>query len=383
MKKIVINLGVFGEHGIDQACLHFLNAIPKDEYCVVLHQLYELEKKSRLTAELQDCIEIKVAVPKNSILGKIHFYRRKNLFFKLIDGFSILFLQNAIYKSLDNLAPDILIDYDTSLQKVIHRFSNTSASLIHFSPTQMRAGRRGSLKRLGNRLVHYSKIILLCEEMRNQAIQLWPKLEHQFIVIPNPVDLSKIIDKAMYEVKLPENVRINNYLVSVGRLTEQKNFTLLVQSYKLAFEQGLDWPLLIIGDGDERIKIEKLVSQHKLNMQIYLLGNLENPYPYIKNSGAFVLSSNYEGLPVVLIEAMALESPIISTRCPTGPSDILEHGKLGLLVDVNNVGQLSNAMLQLCGNPSLRESLKSRAKMASRHYEADSIASKIMTSVTN
>ena len=83
MKKIVVNLGVFGEHGIDQACLHFLNAIPKDRYCVVLHQLYELENKSRLAAELQDCIEIIVAVPKNSILGKIHFYRRKNLIFKL------------------------------------------------------------------------------------------------------------------------------------------------------------------------------------------------------------------------------------------------------------------------------------------------------------
>jgi hypothetical protein len=219
--------------------------------------------------------------------------------------------------------------------------------------------------------------------MRDQAIQLWPKLEHQFIVIPNPIDISKVMTKAMYEVELPENVKTNNYLVSVGRLTEQKNFTLLVESYKLAFERGLGWPLLIIGDGDEKIKIEKLINKYKLNSQIYLLGHLNNPYPYIKNSGAFVLSSNYEGLPVVLIEAMALESPIISTRCPTGPSDILEHGKLGLLVDVNNMEQLADAMIQLCGNLSLRENFKSTAKIASRNYEADSIASKIMAFVTN
>jgi glycosyltransferase involved in cell wall biosynthesis len=171
--------------------------------------------------------------------------------------------------------------------------------------------------------------------MRNQAIQLWPKLEHQFIVIPNPVDLSKIIDKAIYEVKLPENVTIKNYFVSVGRLTEQKNFTLLVQSYKLAFERGLNWPLLIIGDGDERIKIEKLLTQHKLNMQIYLLGHLENPYPYIKNSGAFVLSSNYEGLPVVLLEAMSCGLPVMTTQ--VGQVNKIVKPGMGIVLDSDNI----------------------------------------------
>jgi len=102
---------------------------------------------------------------------------------------------------------------------------------------------------------------------------------------------------------------------------------------------------MILGEGEERPKLEALVRDLGLEKDVALPGFVDNPYKYMKRAALFVLSSRWEGLPTVLIEALALGTPVVSTDCPSGPREILENGKLGKLVPAGNVKALASAVM--------------------------------------
>jgi glycosyltransferase involved in cell wall biosynthesis len=115
--------------------------------------------------------------------------------------------------------------------------------------------------------------------------------------------------------------------------------------------------LLIIGKGNERENLISLISKWHLENYIQLLGFKENPYPWIKRSDCLVLSSISEGMPTVLIEAMALKTPVISTDCPSGPKEITDNGESGILVPMNKPKILADALNLIYTNEKLREQL--------------------------
>ncbi len=383
MKTILLNLGVFGEHGIDQAALNLLNAIPKNQYKIILHVLYELGYDSRLLKELDQDIQVHFAVPNNTLLGKIHFYRRKNLFLKILDGLALFLINQKIVGSIKNICPTYVIDYDSSLQKIASKIDCFSMAFIHFSPNQLRAGRKRSQMRMGQRLASYDKIILLCEEMKEKAKKLWPNLENKYSVIPNPIDIDSIILKSKIHHELPSGVSSFQYFLSIGRLTAQKNFSFLIDAYKIASDHGVSWPLIIIGDGDLKEALTKKIEALILTKKVFLLGHKDNPYPFIKNAGSFLLGSDFEGFGIVLVEAMILDCPILSTNCPVGPSDILQHGKLGLLSRVGDVHSFAEKISYLEMNELVRSQLRSNAKLAINKYQAVSVSKQIINLLPN
>ena len=130
----------------------------------------------------------------------------------------------------------------------------------------------------------------------------------------------------------------------VGTLNKQKNISLAIKAVNILVEKSQNYKLLIIGDGDERKSLEKLVDKLNLTNNVKFFGHSSNPLPYMTASDCFVLTSNYEGLPGVLIEALLCECRIVSTDCPTGPREILENGKFGKLIPVNDFAALANAI---------------------------------------
>ncbi|HOL13816.1 MAG TPA: glycosyltransferase, partial [Bacillota bacterium] len=104
--------------------------------------------------------------------------------------------------------------------------------------------------------------------------------------------------------------------------------------------------LVILGEGPERGKLEHLVEELGLKDDVSMPGFVENPYKYMRKSAVFVLSSRWEGLPTVLVEALALGIPVVSTDCPSGPAEILENGKWGRLVPVDDPKTLTDAILE-------------------------------------
>ena len=124
-------------------------------------------------------------------------------------------------------------------------------------------------------------------------------------------------------------------ILAVGRYTFQKDFPTLIRAFA-ELQKSLDARLVIIGDGEDRNALEQLVQEYELQDKVDLHGFELNPYAFMKRSNVFVLSSKWEGLPSVLIQALACGCPVVSTNCPSGPSEILADGVYGELIPVGD-----------------------------------------------
>lgn len=133
-------------------------------------------------------------------------------------------------------------------------------------------------------------------------------------------------------------------ILGVGRLSSEKDFSVLIRAFAKVRAQ-LPCRLVILGEGELRAELEALVVQLGLIDEVQLYGFVENPFAWMSKVSLFVLSSNCEGLPNALIQAMACGTPVVSTDCPSGPMEILEGGKWGALVPVGDVETMANAML--------------------------------------
>lgn len=149
-------------------------------------------------------------------------------------------------------------------------------------------------------------------------------------------------------------------VLSVGRLVPQKDQTTLLRAFsRLRVHRAAR--LLILGDGSARASLESLAEQLGLGSDIAMPGFDTNPYRYMRRCAVFVLSSAWEGLGNVLVEAMACGAPVISTDCPSGPAEILVNGKFGLLVPVGDDAALAAAVEKTLDQPLLAETLQRRA----------------------
>jgi len=129
--------------------------------------------------------------------------------------------------------------------------------------------------------------------------------------------------------------------------------------------------LIILGDGKERPKLQKLVDELHLDRFVSMPGFIQNPFPYLKRATVFVVSSLYEGFSNALVEAMALGVPIVSTDCPYGPREILDNGKFGTLVQPGDYKALAEAILFMLTHPTSPDDLISRANYFSINKSID------------
>jgi glycosyltransferase involved in cell wall biosynthesis len=164
-------------------------------------------------------------------------------------------------------------------------------------------------------------------------------------VIHNPVITPGLLAKAAAEPAelLPPDGK--PFILAVGRLNRLKNFALLIDAFALVREKH-DVRLVLLGEGEERARLEQLSAAHGLRLgdDILLPGFTDNPYAFMRLCRVFVLSSDSEGLPTVLIEALACKARVVSTDCPSGPREILRDGRLGSLVPVGDAVALAEAI---------------------------------------
>jgi len=139
-------------------------------------------------------------------------------------------------------------------------------------------------------------------------------------------------------------------ILGAGRLTKAKDFQTLIRAFAIARRQT-EIRLVIIGEGEERSKLEAMVRDMGLNLVVDLPGFVKNPYPLFNRAHVFVLSSIWEGLPTVLIEALTCGTPVISTDCRSGPKEILENGRYGCLVPVGDHEKISAQILTYLAHP--------------------------------
>lgn len=149
-------------------------------------------------------------------------------------------------------------------------------------------------------------------------------------------------------------------ILSVGSFKEQKNFKLLIDTFN-ALNSDIEATLIILGDGELRLDLEKQIEDLGIQDRVFLPGFTEDPSPLFLSADVFVLSSNWEGLPTVLIEALDCGLPVVSTDTPTGPSEILEGGLWGILVPPNNKQLLLNGIKESLSQNHNKNTLMNRA----------------------
>jgi len=216
----------------------------------------------------------------------------------------------------------------------------------------------------------------------SEAIKLYYKkyircVVHKVIVIPNGFDLDLIKKKAREHISADDQNIFSEKrtLVSVSRLESEKNITFLLQAFaSIPKEHLCNTQLLIIGDGDQRLMLESLARSLEIVSVVHFLGWKDNPYPYIAQSDMLVVSSDFEGFGRVLVEAMALGVPVVSTDCPGGPREILDNGAYGILVPLGDSDAMVDAIITTLERQHDRERLMSYAKQFSSEKTVQAFA---------
>ena len=175
----------------------------------------------------------------------------------------------------------------------------------------------------------------------------------QYQIVPNAVLDKNLISKSKEVVKHKwyNNERIF-VITAVGRLTNQKDFTNLINAFALAAGSLEFIRLVIIGSGEQKELLQSLVEDFNLESKVEFLGFQSNPYKFMNASDLFVMSSKWEGPGHVLIEALATGCPVITTNCPIGPADSIQNGDYGELVEVGNSKALSESISYAFNNKS-------------------------------
>jgi glycosyltransferase involved in cell wall biosynthesis len=168
-------------------------------------------------------------------------------------------------------------------------------------------------------------------------------------VINNPVISDELLQAAQQPVNHPFfNADHVPVILGVGRLTEQKDFPTLIRAFDI-LRKKTPARLIILGDGEEKLVLEKLIRSSGLQDMVDLFGFELNPFAFMKKASVFVLSSKWEGLPGVLIQALACDCPVVSTDCLSGPSEILQDGQYGYLVPVEDAEAIASAIESVLG----------------------------------
>ena len=254
---------------------------------------------------------------------------------------------------------------------------------------QHRYGLQGKINRFLIKFLYPKSDIVIANSLGNKM-----DLEKNFninnvVTLNNPFDIVKIEKISNQKI----NIKNDKFtFITIGRLDSGKNHQLLINAIK-----NIDAYLYIIGDGELREELQNQIKELDLIDRVFLLGRQENPYKYLSKADCFIFSSNYEGFPNVLLEALACELPIISTDCASGPREILapntditkvlkdniELAKYGILVPINNQPLFTKAMEEIIKNRDLREKYSNIAKNRAKDFNKEEILDKLLDIISN
>jgi glycosyltransferase involved in cell wall biosynthesis len=240
------------------------------------------------------------------------------------------------------------------------------------SPVSLDLNQRGRIYRLmtwlGVRAAE--RVIANSHGLAEDIIEYLGVSRKKVIVIHNPIRIGKIVSLSEEPVAEPIFNSETPVVLSVGRLSAEKNQSMLIRAFARVQPQTGS-KLALVGNGPVEQDLRRLAESLGMTEHVVFLGWQENPYKFMSRAACLALSSNYEGFPSVLVEAMACGCPVISIDCSYGPAEILENGKYGILVPVGDEDALAGAMLGLLEDRASREKLAEAGRKRAQTYDAD------------
>jgi glycosyltransferase involved in cell wall biosynthesis len=207
-----------------------------------------------------------------------------------------------------------------------------------------------------------NRVVAVSDHVADELITTIGLHQDSVITVHNPVVDDNLRTRAQQPLEHPWFAQDEPpVILAAGRFTEQKDFATLIRAFA-AVRADREARLVILGEGRLRDDLEQLVCTLGIQADVYMPGFVENPFQYMARASVLVLSSAYEGLPGVLIQALACGCPVVSTDCPGGSSEILEDGNYGALVSIGNADEMAKAVLAELDDPTPREILLRRAE---------------------
>ncbi|MCI6523262.1 MAG: glycosyltransferase family 4 protein [Parabacteroides sp.] len=280
--------------------------------------------------------------------------------------------KKKLAKVLHEINPDIVISVGQSEKNMIPAISGRWVKVreLHFTKNyrwfhahsifSKTLAIFGELYDYFYKIRQYDRIIVLTYEDKESHWKGYKNVS----VIPNPISFSDIAANNTLEGKK---------VIAIGRLSALKNFSSLIRSYRIVAQKHPDWILEIYGDGEQKYNLLQLIEQFDLRKQVYLRGFTSEVQRELLNASCFVLSSDFEGLPLVMLEAMSCGLPVVSYACPCGPKDIISEGVDGFLVPVNDEQGLADRICRLIENEEMRKAMGKAARLKAEQYRIEKI----------
>jgi len=294
-----------------------------------------------------------------------------------------------LIRYLRNESPDVMVSTGTGMNIIsclskIVAMDNTKR-IIRIQNTMSQI--TGQLSRPEHRAIPWlikllfpiaDEIVAVSEGVARDLINISSISRDEITIIYNPTHVSKIQDLSYNQPSYIASTENSSTIISVGSLTKQKDYDTLLNAFKIVSEK-IDIDLVILGEGPMRSDLQQLTEEFTIEDNVIFPGFVDNPYPEIKNADALVLSSKWEGLPNVLIEALACGTSVVSTNCPHGPEEILGGGEYGLLVPPEDPESLAHSIVHAVHNPVPAVKLRSRAS----DFEANKLLDEYLTLIYN
>lgn len=310
------------------------------------------------------CYDLEIGYEENngkSFLNKLLYYPIKQYKHK-----------RRLKALLQQVKPDITISMFCNDVSFLPRMKDGSKKIleIHFSKFKRLQYNRTGLWRLADiyrnrqeekQVRKFDRFVVLTEEDRGY----WGEL-HNIEVIPNARTFNPTQTATLDTKKV----------VAVGRYTHQKGFERLIEAWNMICHQYPDWSLDIVGDGEDRKKLQKTIDEYNIGRSCTLCTPTNNMEAVYLGASIIAMSSRYEGLPMILLEAQAYGLPIVSFECKCGPADVITDGEDGFLVPEGDVAGLANKLSILMSDDKLRLQMGLEARRSSKRYAEEVVMQK-------
>lgn len=365
MKKILFVTENLYCGGVEKCLVELLDNINYEKYKIDLLLFNEC---GSLIDQVNKNVNIRYIIPNEK-----YKFRLINKIYKSIKTRLYRKFPTLINYELRNENYDIEIAYIHGYITQLVSCIKSRAKKISWIHTDVKKCEVAQSANLGIYLPKFDDIICVSSGVKDSIDELFPFIKDKSKVIYNVIDSNKIRKLANEKVdfKFKENT-----IIGVGRFYSVKRFDLIIKAQKLLKDEGIKSNVVLVGYGGALSEYKKLIEELEIEDCVEIIGFKENPYPYIYNSDIFVLSSDHEGLPTVVCEAMTLGKPVISTKC-SGAIELIENNKYGILTSCGDEYELKDALKKVIQNNDIKNSMSMKSTERSNIFEKKEILNKL------
>ena len=379
-KNIAFLISLFLDGGTETVLIEYLRNLSNTGlYNLTLAIGYDMQQKEMFLSRIPHDVKIIHIISKPWLVKRYSMRLKQPM--KLFDELFLnpirrIILQTTLRKlALQN---EVIIDFNHAFGSFMTHIPAKKIVFYHYSLTINQQNDPREMAKLQKRAACYDYLVTISKAMFDEAFLFFPQQKDKLRMIYNSINTQHLLNAAHQKV---DDRRIGKpFILSITRLEEkQKDVTTLIKAYALLRKNhGHTEELYIIGKGNSLAQLQQTARECHVADHVFFLGFMSNPLPWTKQCSLFVQSSHFEGLPTTMIEALLLDKMIVATDCPTGPKEILNHGRAGLLVPENDAEMLAKTMHEALTNTTLQQQIAAGRAEYSKNFTFD-VAGKQLT----